>query len=189
MPSSPTRSSAASWLAVSVVGLALWGIQTDFFPISQNIRPSWYVYGWPICFGTCARNRFCLNTFSGTAAITDLLVSIMMLIATYVTVRHVRTMGSRTLRHRFAIVTGCAVLFFVMSDGLQSTLSAIGFPPPRPGISEVAGNSRPLRRLLSPLILPGIGLGLFACGYSFSLAMADVCGRAYAKAIEARGAD
>lgn len=179
MTGPPTRSTAASWLAVLVVSIGLWGIQVDYFPIPQDIRPSWYVYGWPICFGTGSRDRFALSTFSGTAAIIDLLTSLVMLIATFLAVRHLSTTRRRTLRQLLAIVTGCAVLFFVITGGLHATLSTLGFTPPRPGISEIAGNSRPLRRLLSPLILPGVVVALFAAGHTLFMCVASICQNAY----------
>ncbi|TWT86360.1 hypothetical protein [Neorhodopirellula pilleata] len=179
MTESLTRSKSAPWLAVFVVAVGLWGIQADFFPVRQDVRPSWYVYGWPVCFGTCSRDQFSLNTFSGTAASIDLFASLVMLIGTYFTVHQLSAMRIRTLRHLFAIVTGCSVLFFVVSGGLQSTLSMIGFQPSRPEISEIAGNFRPLRQLLSPLILPGIVVALFSAGYSFFLCVANIFHNAY----------
>ncbi|ELP34483.1 hypothetical protein RBSWK_01569 [Rhodopirellula baltica SWK14] len=92
-------------------------------------------------------------------------------------------MRKKTLCQLLAIVTGCSVLFFVVSGGLQSTLSIVGFAPPRPDISEIAGNSRPLRRLLSPLILPGIVVALYSTGHSFFLCVARICQRVYADKI------
>lgn len=179
MTGSRTRSTAASSFAVFVVAIGLWGIQADYFPIPQDVRPSWYVYGWPICFGTCSRDRFALNTFSGTAAIIDLLASLGMLIATFFAVHHLSATRTRTLRQLFAIVTGCAVVLFVVSGGLHSMLSMLGFTPPRPEISEIAGNSRPLRRLLSPLIIPGVVVALFAAGYALFLCVANIFQNAY----------
>ena len=173
MTASVTRSTVlATWFAIFVVAIALWGIQLDYFPISQDVRPSWYVYGWPICFGTCSRDRFGFDSFSVTAAIFDSVTSFLMLTATYATTRHTVSTKRRESHRLFATVTGFATLFFVVFGGLHAVLSLFGYSPPLPEISEVAGNSRPNQRLQSPPILPGILTGAYAIGYSVWLSVA-----------------
>ncbi len=177
---SPSYSTAfATWFTVFVVAIGLWGIQGDYFPIPQDVRPSWYVYGWPICFGTCSRDRYGLDSFNALAALIDAIISLLMLTATFVTCRHVLTTNWNALHQLLAMVAGCAMLFFLFLGGLHVLLSLFKCFPPPPEISEVAGNSRPNQRLMSPPVLPGILAAVFSTGYSIWFCVAAFAEKMY----------
>lgn len=152
-----------------VLLVVLWGqwiAQTDSYPISQGFQPSWYLYGWPLCFATGSRSRFVFSGFSLPAFLIDAVVSAAMLGGAWLTVRQWEQRAKRKLvsiRTAVACVAGLACVYLVMSDGYTTVLEAISFPPPSAQVSEVEGNSRSLSRI-DPYAVPSLAYGAFFAG-------------------------
>ena len=154
---------------VAFVAFGLWIVQTDCFPISQNIRPSWYLYGWPICFATSARDRFGFMTFKLAPLTIDAIIALLMLGCTYVATRHfAKRNRTFTLTDALAATAGFAMALIVITGAYSTLLEMVSFPPPVTGYSEMDGNSRPLNRI-SIAAIPSICIGFFSIGFATSL--------------------
>jgi len=156
----------------------MWNALTDYFPFNENqARPSWYIYGWPVCFATSGRCRFnfylCFDT---VALIVDLGVTLVMMAATAFAVE---TLSRQIPRLRIVdvlgIVTGVALMVLILfNDGLHQPLRFwLGARPPRPDLSAVTGDVRLTSRLPISVRVP-LAAGLTAVGLAsvqFPIAM------------------
>ena len=166
IPSSDRRVFRASWLLAGLVAMGNWCIQTDYFPIPQGVRPSWYVYGWPICFGTSGRGRFNFSSFDWAALTIDVVVFVLMVGCTMIASNYIlRRFPRYSLLDALAAICGFSILFAVIFGGTASLLSDCGFDLPSPDYSEMAGNTRVWSRL-SPLVMLSLWLGTFSCGFA-----------------------
>lgn len=158
---------ATYWLAAIVVWGA-WNAHTDCYPLNeQQARPSWYVYGWPVCFGTSGRGRFNFNSFDTTALVFDLAVSAAMVASTvYLGEGLLRRFPQFTMVDMLAIVTGFAVVSFIWSGGMNWLSERIlGAVLPAPDISVSAGNAQPTSRMSALIVLP-TSVGLASVGFT-----------------------
>ncbi len=166
---------ATCWLAAIVVWGA-WNAHTDSYPLNeQQARPSWYVYGWPVCFATSGRGRFNFVSFDTTAMAFDLAISVAMIASTvYVGETLVRRFPQITMADMFAIVTGIAVVCFVWSGGMNWLSERIlGAVLPPPDISVSAGNAQPMSRMSALIVLPTC-LGLASIGIAVFRLLFDI---------------
>jgi hypothetical protein len=163
----------ASWLVTLFVAWGAWNAFTDSFPLNeQQARPSWYLYGWPICFATSGRGRFNFGgNFDIPSLMIDLLLMLAMLASTVVACEViVRGLPKLSLGNLLAIVFGVAV-GCVLWQGTFDRLweLTLGFRAPKPNISEVAGELRPAFRIpfqLSPFVTWPMTVGFFCIGFS-----------------------
>ena len=156
-------------LAVLFVMFGLWIVQTDCFPMTQDLRPSWYLYGWPICFATASRRRFQFTSFDTTSFLIDLFVTTLMTICAFLAGRHFeRKKYSFSLGDALAAITGIALMLLVISNSYSSLLENLSFSLPQPSVSEMDGNVRPLVRI-SPLAIPSLCVGAFSIGFVSTL--------------------
>ena len=155
---------------LSFVAFGLWVVQTDCFPIAQGVRPSWYLYGWPICFATSSRNRFGFTTFQFLPLLIDLMATSFMLACTYCTARHLQRQNKFVLSDVFSGIAGIAFMLMVVTGPFFSLLEMASFSPPVHGYSELDGNSRPLYRI-STIAVPSLCLAVFSIGFAVSSTM------------------
>ena len=130
--------------------------------------PSWYVYGWPICFATSGRGRF--NFYLGfevTALILDLVFSLLLVVCTAFAVESLlRRFPTVKVIDLLAIGAGLYVSVFVLSGGLHKPLELIfGAVPPVPNYSAVPGDVR-LASRLPVLVTAPLAFGLAAVGFA-----------------------
>lgn len=154
------------WLAV-VVAWGAWNAYTDCYPLGlQQARPSWYEYGWPVCFATSSRGMFNFVSFDTTALAFDLAISLAMVAATvYAGEALVRRFPQLTMADMFAVVTGFAVMSFAWSGGMSWACERImGALPPPPEMAASAGNLQPTHRVSALIVLPA-SLGLASIGF------------------------
>ena len=162
----PGRKVFATVMTIGVA-VSLWAIQTDFFPIEQGARPSYYLYGWPICFATCARLRWGHHDFSTMAFVINEIASVIMISATYVTFRQIPAVFLRIARYQvFAGIAGFLMVAFLLSGGLKITIETLLFDLNTDPSGSV-GLPRLWEEIDSRLILPGIVAGMFSIGYAF----------------------
>ena len=168
-------SSRWGWLRVHPVTLiltsiavwGLWNVQTDRYPFNERmlLRPSWFIYGWPICFATSWRGRFNIDSIDYAALIFDLLISLAIIFATLWACERILHFEKLSIRHVFAITGGFAVIFFVWSESFQMLLELImAAEAPRLDGNAQEGNSRTPERL-SPFEIIPISWGLFCVGF------------------------
>jgi hypothetical protein len=158
---------ATYWLAAIVVWGA-WNAHTDCYPLNeQQARPSWYVYGWPVCFATSGRGRFNFVSFDTRALVFDLAISTAMVACTvYLGEGLLRRLPQFTMVDMLAIVTGFAVVSFVWSGGMYwLSGQMLGAVLPAPDFSVSAGNAQPTSRMSALIVLP-TSLGLASVGFA-----------------------
>ena len=158
----------AAWWIAAVVAWGAWNAQTDCFPLNENqARPSWYVYGWPICYTTSGRGRFNFRRFDETALIVDVTLSFMMVACTvFSTELLLRHIPRLTIAHMLAVTAGFSATFFLWSGGLDSLWEwTLGAVPPHPEISATAGDVQPMKRL-SPVVTFPLSLGMAGIGFA-----------------------
>lgn len=163
----------ATWLVTLFVAWGAWNALTDSFPLNeQQARPSWYLYGWPICFATSGRGRFNFGgDFYFPSLLIDLLLMLAMLASTVVASEAIiRGLPKLSLRNLLAMVLGVAfgcALWQGTFDRLWELM--LGARAPEPNISEVAGELRPAFRIpyrLSPFVTWPMTVGFFCLGFS-----------------------
>lgn len=160
---------------ISFVLFGLWVVQTDHFPLTQGIQPSWYVYGWPICFATSSRDRFGFSTFQLFPLIVDLVIAVFMLFCTCWITRILLRQNTFTLSDLLAGTVGLALTLTAVTGSLFTLLELASFPVPMHGCSVMDGESRPLYRI--PIIaVPAICFGIFSIGYIVSSAILQIVG-------------
>lgn len=167
-----------TWLMTAFVLLGAWNAQTDGFPIPDMARPSWYVYGWPVCFGNSSRGRCRLHRypFDSTALLFDLMISGVAVVTTvYTTESLVRRFPRLSVLDMLAMVTGMSLMCFMLSSGFVGLLEQLlGAVPPPLGLSAMAGNVRytsafgSLGELPLALGLASIGFALFKLPFSYA---------------------
>jgi len=159
--------SRITWIPTAIVAWGIWNAQTDVFPLNEQtlLRPSWFVYGWPICFATSGRGRFNFNSYDGVALAFDLTVSLVILACTVLAVEFVLRIDRLTIRDLFAITAGFSVPLFVWSDNVLLLLEmTLNVAPPLFDNSEIAGDSRLPSRLHLFMVIP-LSWGLFCVGF------------------------
>ena len=159
-------------LRIAYAAFVTWGIwvlQTDNYPIAQGVRPSWYVYGWPLCFATSGRGRFNFSSFDSLSLAIDLTVALLMLVGTWTTARRAKEYFPRySIADLAAATFGVAFLMFVASEAYVLIFELISFDRPSPSISEMAGESRPWDRTYMKLPLC---VGIFSVAFAFASTM------------------
>lgn len=118
-----------AWIAAAVVAWGAWNAQTDGYPFDGNqARPYWFMYGWPLCFGTKSRLRFPLNDFEPLPLAIDLLVSVALILITYKSIERLMRYYPRfPLRLWFSIATGIS-LALAVSDIFPTVVDRSGSP-------------------------------------------------------------
>ncbi len=139
-----------TWLATGVVAYAMWDLQTDSYPLMQNVRPDWYVYGWPICFATSGRGRF--NFYLGFKTgflILDLFVAALLVACTAFAIEALlRRLPKLKPIDVVGLVVGISLAAFVISDQFSRLLTLVfGSIPPKPEHSPVPGDIRLISRM------------------------------------------
>jgi hypothetical protein len=156
-----------TWVVAGIVVVGVWNAQTDHWPISDGVRPSWYVYGWPVCFGTSGRGRFNWVSYDARALLFDLVVSAAIIAGTIMTTEILNRVIPRVaLRSMLAIVGGASFVFAVWSGRLNWFLFLV-LKASLPGatVSATAGNIQPAHRL-SPFVTFPLTVGLFCAGFA-----------------------
>jgi hypothetical protein len=163
-------------IATILVSLSVWSAQTDNFPVAQGIRPSWYVYGWPVCFATSGRGRFNVSSFDAPSLILDLVISVVLIVCTWLAAKHLLShLKQFSILELIAITTGFAFVFFLISGAMSSTTELLGFPMPDEQISSMAGNTRRWERF-SPVAWLLFSVGFFSIGYTITTNLARLFG-------------
>lgn len=163
---------ASAW-----VGASVFWVQSNGFPLYQSIRPSWYVYGWPVCFATAGRGRFNFSSFSWRALAIDLLVSAVVLVLAMATAKRLAESGGRlAMVDLLAGLAGVASLLLIYFGSMAPFLNPADFLWPAPGSSEVAGDLRVYTRL--PVLgVAGLWFGTFSIGYVLTIWMIRLVNR------------
>lgn len=158
----------ATWWITAIVVWGNWNAQTDWYPFNENqARPSWYVYGWPICFGTSGRGRMNFSSFDARALVVDLTLAVVIVACTIVAAEILcRHMPQLTISDMLAITAGFSIMLLLWTGGLyylwEWTLGAV---LPQPDWSASAGNAQPTDRL-SPAITFPLSMGLGGVGFA-----------------------
>ena len=122
------KSNALPACFVGLVALGMWSLQTDDAPIVFNIRPSFYDYGWPLYYATCARGRFRFITFDAVSLLIDLLATIALIYATWNLATYLSGSNNKfSILDLFAFVAGTATLLFFQTGAIYQLLVAVGF--------------------------------------------------------------
>ena len=159
----------AVWWATALVAWGNWNAQTASFPLNEHqARPSWFVYGWPVCFGTSGRGRFNFVDFSATVLGFDLACSAVMVACSVFAANALICCFPRlTIRCIFAILGGVAFACAVWSGNLAWIVHALlGADPPAAGMSAMAGDTQ-LPSRLTPFVFTPLTVGLFCMGFTF----------------------
>lgn len=162
-----SRLSRATWWITAFVLWGQWNAFTDCFPLNENqARPSWFLYGWPICFATSGRGRFNFGgNFDISSLLFDTIVALLIVVSTVIaTETLVRSLPQFSLRSLFAIMFGASLAFAVWSGGAEGFWGLlVDASLPRPDHSELAGDIRPTVRLW-PLITWPMTVGILCVG-------------------------
>ena len=162
--SSEQRTTLSALCLTAPVALFIWSVQTDGFPLSQNVRPSSYIYGWPICFGTSSRGRFNFSSFDLAALAIDIYVFTVLVSCTFIAVRHIlRRFPQYSLLEALTMLAGFGLSCVFVCGLLNPILAAVGYVPADPDYSETARNTRVLSRLF-PLQIVSLCVGTFSVG-------------------------
>jgi hypothetical protein len=157
----------ATWWITAIVVWGVWSAQTDCFPLNENqARPSWYVYGWPICIATSGRGRFNFVNFDAVALLVDITISLLIVSCTIVTAELLRRRLPRlAIIDMLAITAGFAMVFLFWSGGLNLLWAWVcSADLPEPTISASAGDLQSASRL-SPFTTVPLSLGLLCVGF------------------------
>ena len=169
-----------TWWIAALVLWGAWNGQTDCYPFNESqARPSWYVYGWPICFGTSGRGRLNFDSFAMTALVVALVLALMIVACTVFAAELLRRHAPRfTISDMLAITVGVSVVVAFWTGGLYCLWQkAFGAVLPPPDWSATAGNAQPMGRL-SPLITFPLSVGLTSVGFTiFALPLAWINSR------------
>ena len=157
----------ATWFVGVFVAWGAWNALTDCFPLNENqARPSWYLYGWPVCFATSGRGRLNLGPIDGPALLFDLLVLAAVVACTVFALETLmRRWPQFSVRDALAYMAGVAVMLLTWSGTFYWLIEfLLDSTPPLPGISAIEGNVRLTSRLPSVAVTFPLSLGLVAVG-------------------------
>lgn len=150
------------------VAWGAWNAFTDCYPFNQiQVRPSSYIYGWPLCFAASARGRLNVHLIDWVALSFDLAVSAVLVACTVLVVETLlRRFPRYSLSDVLACTTGVTVMLFTWSDGFHCPLRLmLGAVPPPLEVSAIPGHIRLTSRLPISVTLP-LSLGLVAVGWT-----------------------
>ena len=153
---------------MAIVVWGAWNAQTDCYPLNEHqARPSWYVYGWPVCFATSGRGRLNFVSFDAGALAVDLFITLVLVACTlYASEALLGRFPQVTIRDMLAIMTGLSVAFVVWSGGMNWLAErSLGAVQPPADMSASAGDAQTSSRLSWLIILP-ISLGLASLGFT-----------------------
>jgi len=165
-PKESSKANRAAWIATAFVAWGAWNALTDDYPLNENqARPSWYVYGWPICLGTSGRGRFPISDFSGSALAIDLLVWALLIIFTYTCIaRQMRSYPQFSLRQWFSAVVGLSIALAISAGAHYRVLTLLtGSQLPFPNSSAIGGQITPLSQTSIIVAVP-LFVGVFSVG-------------------------
>ena len=177
LPNQPAHSifrrPEARWLLSAFVLWGSWNAMSETFPFYEDhVWPTWYVYGWPICFATSGRGRLNFVDFSRGSLILDVIVGAVLVTATFFVVgKACRTLPRISLGAILIAICGASFLFAFWAgrlDGIWGTV--FGAQLPADDISAIAGNAQPISRLGDSVVLP-ISVGIFCVGCAIPSAL------------------
>jgi len=169
---SPARLHWPTWLLSLCVLYGAWGALADDFPFNeQGVWPTFYTYGWPICFATSSRARFDFHRawVDVSAFVFDAVLVLLTFLATIIAAELIARMFRRHTIIDFIVIVlaslaGLTIVIALWRGDLDSVYEIAGNGLPSPSLAAVAGQARPISQVDGSIIGP-MSVGLFCVGW------------------------